>query len=167
MPQCNRCDRRYADRSVCVRAVLAGAVVLLLVACGGEPPEARLRRTIEDARVAAMAQRHQDLGRLVSERYSDSEGRDRAEVLALARGYLSHLDPVYLFFQERSLRVKAPGRAEVTLLVAVASVPVESLADLERITADLGRVELGFEEEDGDFKLVRARWSPASLTDWL
>ena len=55
----------------------------------------------------------------------------------------------------------------MTLLVAVASVPMESLADLRESTADLGRVELTFAEEDGDWKLLGASWSQADLTDFF
>ena len=162
--------RRASNRrgaAVLASVVLAAVTALTSPGCCGEPPEARLRRAIEDGRVAAMAKSFDRLGRLVSECYSDSDGRDRADLLGLVRGYLTHLDPAHLFYKEQSLRLTAPGRAEVTLLVALASVPLESIADLERISADLGRVELEFEEESGDWKLVRARWSSVSLTDWF
>ena len=162
-------ERRSTRGRTASAALAVGALTLglHLPGCGSEPPEVRLRRTIEAGRDVATSGDPRGLGRLVSDRYTDDEGRDRAELLRVVQGYLSYLDPVHVIYKEEKLRVTGRGRAEVTLLVAVASVPVAGLGDLQRISAETARVELVFEDERGDWKLVRARWSPASLSDWL
>jgi hypothetical protein len=142
-------------------------IVLLAVHCTSFPPEQRLRTTIANGIDAAERKDHGELAELVSVEYTDPQGRHRRELLNLVRGYLSQMGPLYIFSVEKSLRITSPGRAEVTLLVAVASVPMESIADLRQSTADLGRVELTFKEEGGAWKLLAVRWSQAELTDFL
>jgi len=142
-------------------------MVLFAVHCNSVPPEQRLRATIATGIEAAEQKDHDELAGLVSATYSDPRGRDRRELLRLVRGYLSQMGPLHIFSVEKSLVITSAGRGEVTLLVAVASVPMESLADLRQTTADLGRVELGFVEEGGDWKLLEVQWSQADLTDFL
>jgi len=142
------------------------AVALPAVSCG-EPPEVRLRRVLEQGEKAAEQKDHARLAELVSDDYTDEQGYDRRGLLGFARAYFLQLDSVYILTRERSLVITGPGQAEVTLLVAVTSVPVDSFPDLGGMTADLARVEMRFQEEDGEWKLISADWSPADLTDFL
>jgi len=135
--------------------------------CTSVSPEERLRATIATGIEAAERGDNAGLAEFVSEQYTDDRGRDRRELLNLVRGYRIQLGPLHIFYIERSLIIASPGRAEVTLLVALASIPVESIADLGNSSADLGRVELAFVEEGGDWRLVEARWRQADLTDFL
>ena len=150
-----------------IRLVAAMCMALLAVRCVSVPPEQRLRVTIATGIEAAERTDHEELAGLVSKTYADARGRDRRGLLNLVRGYLSQLGPLHIFSVEESLVITSPGRAQVTLLVAVASVPMESLADLRQTTADLGRVELTMVEEGGDWKLVEASWRQADLADFL
>jgi len=150
-----------------IRQAAAMCIALLAVQCTSVPPEQRLRATIATGIEAAEQKDHGELAGLVSEEYTDPQGRDRRALLNRVRGYLSQMGPIHIFSVEKSLRITSPGRAEVTLLVAVASVPMENLADLRQSTADLGRVELIFAEEGGGWKLLEVRWSQADLTDFL
>ena len=150
-----------------IRQAAVMCIALLAVQCTSVPPEQRLRTTIATGIEAAERKDHGELAGLVAEEYADSHGRDRRELLNLVRGYLSQMGPLHIFSVEKSLRITSPGRAEVTLLVAVASIPMESIADLRQSTADLGRVELTFTEEGGAWKLLAVRWSQAELTDFL
>lgn len=142
-------------------------IVLLMVHCSSVSPEQRLRATIATGIEAAENKDHAALADFVSADYTDDRGRDRRELLNLARGYLFQMGPLHIFSVERSLIIASPGRAEVTLLVAVASVPIERIADIGKSTADLGRVEMVFVEEGGDWKLVEVGWRQADLTDFL
>jgi hypothetical protein len=126
-----------------------------------------VRATIATGIEAAEEKDQGELADLVSAEYSDARGRDRQALLNLVRGYLSQMGPLHIFTIEKSLAITSPGRAEVTLLVAVASVPMESLADLRESTADLGRVELTLAEEGGDWKLIGVGWSRAEVTDFF
>ena len=159
--------RRPSVMFLLIRQAAAICIILLAVHCNSVPPEQRLRSAIATGIESAEQEDHRELAKLVSAEYADSRGRDRQALLNLVRGYLSQLGPLHIFTVEKSLVITSPGRAEVTLLVAVASVPMESLADLRESTADLGRVELTFAEEDGDWKLLGASWSQADLTDFF
>ena len=159
--------RQYIVIPLFIRRASLVCIVLLTLACTSVSPEQRLRAAIGNGIEAAERKDHGALAEFVSASYADDRGRDRRELLALVRGYLSQLGPLHIFSVEKSLEIPSPKRAKVTLLVAVASVPVESIADLRRSTADLGRVELVFVEEGGEWKLTEARWSPADLSDFL
>jgi len=134
--------RRPSVVLLLIRHAAAICIALLAVHCSSVPPEQRLRATIATGIDAAEQEDHGELANLVSAEYADSRGRDRRELLNLVRGYLSQMGPLHIFTVEKSLTIPSSGRAEVTLLVAAASVPMESLADLRESTADLGRVEL-------------------------
>ena len=150
-----------------IRQAALICIALFAANCSSVSPEQRLRATIGNGIEAAEEKDHAGLAGFVSDDYEDDRGRGRRELLGLVRGYLSQMGPLHIFSVEKSLVISSPGRAEVTLLVAVASVPIESIADLRRSTADLGRVELVFADEGGDWKLVDARWRQADLTDFL
>ena len=126
-----------------------------------------MRASIATGIEAAERQDHASLARFVSEDYTDDRGRDRRQLLSLVRGYLSQMGPLHIFYVEKSLVIVSPGQAEVTLLVALASIPLESIADLGKASADLGRVELVFADEGGEWKLLEVRWNQADLTDFL
>ncbi|HXV78126.1 MAG TPA: hypothetical protein VD788_17580 [Candidatus Polarisedimenticolaceae bacterium] len=68
---------------------------------------------------------------------------------------------------EKRLDVTEPGRAGVTLIVALTSMPIDDPTRLDQAAAEVGRVELWFEEEGGEWRLVRAGWSPAGLADLI
>jgi hypothetical protein len=142
-------------------------IALFAIKCTSVSPEQRLRAAIESGIEAAEKEDHAAIAGFVSDDYADHRGRDRRALLGLVRGYLSQMGPLHIFSVERSLVMASPGRAEVTLLVAVASVPIETIADLGNATADLGRVELVFADEGGGWRLVEARWNPADLSDFL
>lgn len=159
--------RRPSVILLLLRQGAAICTVLMAVHCNSVPPEQRLRATIATGIEAAERKDQGELAGLVSADYSDDHGRDRQGLLDLVRGYISQMGPIHIFTVEKSLVITSPGRAEVTLLVAVASVPTESLADLRESTADLGRVELTFAEEGGEWKLLGKSWSQADLTDFF
>ncbi len=69
--------------------------------------------------------------------------------------------------REKSLAVTAPARGEVTLVVAIASVPIESVVDLNAASADILRIDLQFADEGGDWKLIRADWTSAEPDDFF
>jgi hypothetical protein len=140
---------------------------LLAQACAPESPEAQVRRLIERAERAAEARRLDELTELVSPRYSDGAGRDRAALTTLLRGYLAAGGTLHLLTRVDSLSAVSPERVEVRMLVATASVPISGVADLERLSADLLRVELTMEKERRDWRLTRASWKRAGLRDFL
>jgi hypothetical protein len=146
---------------------LVAFLVISLLACGVPSPEVRLREVIDAGQRAAENGDLGELGELVSDRYADDAGRDRDELLRFVRAYLFQLGPVHTIKREKSLVLTSPGHAEVRLVVAVASFPVESVVDVDAASADLLRLDLEFVEEDGDWRLIRGDWSSAEPADLL
>src|SRR5688572_13805966 len=92
--------RRYGSR--CLRTHMGGGagqsmtvwnaaglvVLILLSACGKkETPEAQVRRTVSEAAAAAEKKDWVALRTLVSDKYADSQGRDKKTVEGILRVY--------------------------------------------------------------------------------
>ena len=146
-------------------------VLLLAIAvpgCGPSPEE-RVRQVLRDAELAAEEDRSDDLSRLVATGYRDADGRTREELVRLATDYVARRRPLYLLVAERRLGGAPVGAGiEVELLVAAAAVPLESLFDVSRASADVGVVTLSFvEESPGAWRIAQADWRPATPADIL
>ena len=141
--------------------------LLLMGSCAPDAPQVEIRELIERGERAAEQRRVGELADLVAPTYADAEGRDRAALVGLVRGYLAHGGSIHLLTRIESLRVTAPERAEVTLLLAAAALPISGVLDLDAVSADLLRVELELERARGDWRLTRAAWAPATVADFL
>jgi hypothetical protein len=145
-------------------------LLLALLPLGCAPsPEDLVRDVLREAALAAEEERVDDLTRLVSVRYEDDDGRTRDGLVRLATDYVARRRPVHLLVAERRLgRIGKGEGIEVELLVAAASVPLESLFDVSRASADVGVVTLSFlEESPGAWRIARADWRPATAADLL
>ena len=156
--------RRPRNRSERFALLLA----ILLASCAPSP-EDLVREVLRAAELAAEQGRAHDLSRLVSARYTDVDGRTGDELVRIATDYVAGRQPLYLLVVERRLsRVDAAGEIESELLVAAASVPLESLFDLSRASADVGVVTLRFvEDAPRAWRIASADWRPASPADLL
>jgi hypothetical protein len=104
----------------------------------------------------------------VAEAYHDSAGRSRDDVVRLAADYAARHQPLHLLSVERHLAPAASGGLEAELLVAAAAVPVESLLDASRASADVAVVTLLFvEEAPRTWRVASADWRPATAGDLL
>jgi len=144
-------------------------VLLLVVLAGCAPsPETLVREALREAELAAEQERVSDLRGLVAEQYQDDDGRTRDDLIRLAKDYVERHRPVHFLIVERRLVRTGSGPIEVELLVAAASVPLESLLDVSRASADVGVVTLSFlEESQHTWRIARADWRPASAADFL
>lgn len=151
---------------------IAVALVVLGVGCKRKQvsPEDQVRRTLAQLK-AAVEQK--DLGAaraLLSESYRDAEQNDRGAAMALLQMQFMRRPSIHLFTRESALEVPTPGRAQVTLYVAMASLPIGAAADLAQINADIYRFDITV-VLDGDaphgWRIAGARWSPARPADLL
>jgi hypothetical protein len=145
--------------------------VLVLVAvlgCASPSPEEQIRARIAEAAEAAEARDLRALRDLVAPDYSDAEGRDKRAVDGLVAFYLTRDRSLHVLADVRSIRLVARGEAEVELLVAVASSPIEGLRALGDLDADLLRIDLGLRAASGrDWLVSSARWRRTDLRDFL
>jgi hypothetical protein len=143
-------------------------LLLALLACRRTTPEEQVRRTLAKAETAVEEKDLRTLARLVSARYADKEQNDRNAVLGLLRLQVVTRPALHVLLRVGEIGFPAPGSARVSLVAALASLPLASTADLARARADLYRFELTLAEEArGEWKVVSAAWGPARLEDFL
>lgn len=150
--------------------LLASVVLLaaLLPGCRDDSPETRIRALLERVEQAAERKELRTLADLVSPDYSDERGQTRADVVELVRFALAGQEAVHLFSLAPRLRLVAHGRAEASVVCALTARPVQSLEELQRMSAEVWRFDLELAEDGrGEWKVVRAAWRPAGVRDLL
>jgi hypothetical protein len=157
---------RYIGRRFAAVALLAA----LALVCAGEPesPEARVLALLERAEVAAEERDVKALREMISERYADEQGRDKAALKALLAFHFLRNQSVHLLTRAGEIALPTPERAEVVVFVAMAGRPIPGPEALVGLRADLYRFDLVFEEVEGEeWRLVRAGWRRAMPDDFL
>lgn len=135
-----------SSSSVVYQALLAtAATALLLAGCGdGVSPEAKVRAAIERGEAAAEAGDATALLRLVHPEYRDEHGLDRLRLRYAVRAWLG----------------QHPGLSIQILSRDLQSRPDEVLATLQMLVdGSSTRVILTFREDDGEWKVARARYT--------
>lgn len=141
---------------------------LSLAACSeAETPEQRIRALINEAEEAAENKQGRVLRSYISENYADGRGRDRRAVGGILRLYLLRHQAIHLLTRTTQVTFSEPERATAVVYVAMAGRPLADAAELARLRADFYRVDLGFAEEDGAWRVVRATWRPARPADFI
>jgi hypothetical protein len=147
--------------------VLAALSMLPACRCSKESPEQRVRNTIDEVVKAA---RERDVKRVVaavSEQYADAQGNRKEQIASAVRvQFLLHPN-LYVVAKMSSLDCPEPTSARVVMFAAMASVPAGVVPDLRQLSADVYRFDLTLVDEEGDFRVVRATWAPATIADLL
>ncbi len=149
---------------LCTARFVLGVVVLL--GCGGPAdPEVKLRALLEEIEEAVEAR---DLGGVkdaISEEFRDDAGRDKRELTRYVAGILLRNQNIHLATRVRELSIDADASGHVALIAALASGPIASASDLAQLRADVYRFEFSFVDEEGEWRLLHARWRPAVPAD--
>jgi hypothetical protein len=133
--------------------------------CSRLSPEARVRKAIDGAVRAVRERDLKPLENAVSDQYSDREGNDKRQILALVRmQFLVHPN-LYLLAKVFSIECPEPTQAQVVVFAAMASVPPGVVPDPRQISADVYRFEITMLDEEGTWRVVRAAWAPATVQD--
>ncbi|MDI9240054.1 nuclear transport factor 2 family protein [Lysobacter sp. LF1] len=139
------------------RAVKRLGAVALLVAvstgCGRAPPEQRLRETIDALHEAVERKDAAGVRDLLADDFVGPDALDRdgvrrmAQVLFLRHGHVgANTGPVAIQM--------TPGHATARFSVAMTGGSGQLLPDAAR----LYEVETGWREQDGEWRLISARW---------
>ncbi len=149
--------------------ILAILIPVFVLSCAqdAETPEAQVRKLIKEAESAAENKHSGVLREFISERYRDSEGRDKRTIEGIIRYYFLRNQSIHLLTRTQAIRFPQPKRAEATVFVAMAGQPISSMQELPRIRADLHRFDIVFVTEDGAWKVVSAEWRRAVVEDFL
>jgi hypothetical protein len=153
-----------------LRIGLLGLVVaMLLTGCRGErvSPEDQVRALINSAATAAGQKNLGTLRDMISEKYTDDQGQNKRAVEGLLRLHFLRNETVHLYAHIQSVTLPQPDRAQATVLVAMAGVPIASAQELPALRADLHRFELDFVREGKTWRAQRAGWRRAELGEFL
>lgn len=156
-------------RRALARALMLVFLFPLLVSCSSEPdqPEAQVRALLKRAAAAAESKESGVLRGLISEKYSDSQGRDKKAVEAILRYYLLRNESIYLFTRIQSIEFPEASRARSVVLVAMAGQPIVDAHQIERLHADLHRFDITLVREGRTWKVTDAEWRRAVFGDFL
>jgi hypothetical protein len=144
-------------------------LAILLSGCRGErtSPEAEVRALINGAVTAAEQKSMGTLKDMISEKYADEQGQNKRAIENLLRLHFLRNETVHLYAHIQSVTLPQPGRAQATVLVAMAGVPIASAQALPALRADLHRFEIDFARENKAWRVQRAAWQRAELGEFL
>jgi hypothetical protein len=155
---------------LCLLISLLGLVAaMLLPGCRGDrlSPEAEVRALINSATKAAEQKSIGTLRDSISVKYADEQGQDKRAIENLLRLHFLRNESVHLFAHIQSVTLPQPDRAQATVLVAMAGVPIASAQELPALRADLHRFEIDFAREGKTWRVHRAAWRRAELGEFL
>jgi hypothetical protein len=149
--------------------LLGLVVAVLLPGCRGEraSPEAEVRALIYSAVAAAEQKNIGTLKDIISKRYTDDQGQNKRAVEALLRLHILRNETVHVYAHIQSVTLPQADRAQATVLVAMAGVPIASALDLPVLRADLHRFEIDFAREGKTWRVQRAAWRRAQPGEFL
>jgi hypothetical protein len=149
--------------------LLGLVVVMLLPGCRGArtSPEEQVRALIHGATAAAEQKQIGTLRDMISDRYADVQGQNKPAIEALLRLHFLRNENLHLYTHIQSVTLPQPDRAQASVLVAMAGVPIVSAQDLPAVRADLHRFEIDFVREEKTWRVQRAAWRRAELDEFL
>ena len=147
---------RLPPRSVS-RLTVASLIASALGACGSSDTETELRELIAEAEQAAEDRNTRFFRGLVSERYADSRGYDREELITLLRGYFLAHPQIEVINRIESVELPGEDIAHLTVLTGVVG-QRDGASLLSGLDGDLHRLELEFVREGGDWQVIGAQW---------
>jgi hypothetical protein len=151
-------------------AIALGLSLLLAAtgACREDSPESRIRGALARAEAAAQEKDLATLGELISERYADSAGRNRRDVLGILRYHFLRHQAIHLLTRVNEIAFPEPSSAHASLFVAMAGEPILRKEDIPRLQADLHRFDIVLREEKaGIWRVMRAEWRRAEISDFF
>lgn len=137
------------------RTAVAALVCVLIGACSSSTPEEEVRKVFAAAESAAE---ERDLGGvmdLVSDRYSDPRGNDKAAIRAMMQGFFIVNQSVHLLMRVEELEF--PSDSLATARLTVGMLGRQSSEDWA-FAADVYEFDVRLVREGGDWRLQSATW---------
>jgi hypothetical protein len=150
-------------------ALLVTIAAIALPACSSDPEsaETRIRALLAEMEAAAEAKELRPLKAVVSEQYADALGNDRRAIVQLLMFHFLRNQSIHLLTRVAAVDIPEPGRASVTVYVAMAGRPIPDTAALAQLRANLYRFDFSLEELGESWQVAGAAWRPAEGRDFL
>jgi hypothetical protein len=146
---------------VWARAVTRCLPVLLLAACsGGQSPEDQIREVVAEAEKGAEARDLSEVMALVSERYADTRGQDKAAVRDIVGGYLLVNQSIHLLTRVEDVKFSSDTIATARVTVGMLGRQDDAAGDWS-LAADVYEFDLRFVREGDEWRLQSAGWRRA------
>ncbi len=141
---------------------------LILVSCTeSNTPEEQIRDIIGEVKEAAE---NKDIGTLkdfIADTYLDKSKRNKKDIQRILAGYFFRHEKIYLLPHISSITLTSETNGELLVYVAMASTPLPDRNILEKIHADLHRMDVTVTKKDKSWQVQSARWRQAHLNDFF
>ncbi len=147
--------------------IAIAAALLLLSACGGEQssPEDAVKAVIEALEQAVEAGSVQEADGFLHPEYKDARHPSKRAALGSLWAYRQRHRTIHLFSVIQTVDVLPAERsAKAVVYVAMTGVPVDSVATLVAVRADLYRFDIEFIAEGDDWRILHSAWRRADLS---
>jgi hypothetical protein len=153
--------RFRAPRSRPGLAMLA-VLVTVVAGCGeSQTPDAMVRAVIAHGEQTAEARDLSGLMDLVAPSFEDGQGGGRDELKQYLRGYLVAHQSIHLLTKIHSVAFPYRDMAKVSLTLGTLGRDAAAATAFD-LAADVYDVELELKLDDGEWRVTRAVWRPAS-----
>ena len=131
-----------------------------------DKPEQIAHAFIEKTEKAFENRSLRQLKALISPAYHDSRGRSERDIAALGSTYIMRTRSIHVFFNLESAR-RSGDNIEASVLVALASRPIEDRSLLPQFDGDIYIFEIVLAEDKAEWRLLSADWREAMLDDLM
>lgn len=112
------------------------------------------------------------LKELISEKYSSDDNDankqgNKQALLQMVTGYFWRYKNIHIFTQINNLAFSNSNNAQLQLLVAMADLPINSIATLLNSKARFYQFDMTLIREQSDWKLLKATWRTATTDDFF
>ncbi|NIO00717.1 MAG: hypothetical protein GTO42_01040 [Candidatus Latescibacteria bacterium] len=162
----------YGKIRCLARAVLLSSFIFSLLwhlSCSDRgSPEDEIRSWLEKASKAAEERDLRTLRDLVSDNYSDDEGRDKKLIQGILTYHLLHNRSIHLLKKVKTIKIVDPNSAELAVAVALAGQPIGSGMDLTHLQADMLRFNFMLHKGNGDdWQVIAAKWISVDISEFM
>lgn len=142
------------------RGLAIGALAAALGGCAGSDPETQIRAVLAAAEEAAEARDGGFFADLIDASYRDARGNDREEIVRALRGYFLANQRVEVVSRVDEVVVEGEDAARATVHAGLVGQRAGASL-LDGLDAELYRFELELVSENGEWRIIGARWRPA------
>lgn len=146
---------------------LAVLIICILGNCSSDNgPETIVKRFVADFEQVVEERDYRKMRTLISEHYSDEQNRSRQDITSIAAGYMLRNKSIHVFTRLESLQDNE-SNLTASILAAVAGRPIDDLATLPSLNAEMYLVEIVLDTSGKSPRLLSASWRQAMLEDFL